>query len=256
VLSAIVSRVRDEHGAVPLVVAYDYHERVWNPPMPLLFQRRFGGENRSIAGPAVRELITAALAGTGLTDASGQPLRFVPHDFRRILITDAIMHGMPPHNAHLVAGHRDITVTMGYKAVYPDEVINGHRAFIARRRGLRPSEEYRTPTDQEWDEFLGHFERRKVSLGTCGRSYATPCIHEHACIRCPLLRPDPAQRARLAQIRDNLVDRIAEAHHEGWLGEVDGLNVSLTAARSKLTQLDDIATRRRDVNIGMPKTRA
>ena len=121
VLSAIISRVRDHNGAVPLVAAYDYHERIWNPPMPLLFQRRFGGEDRPIAGPAVRELITAALAGTGLTDTSGQPLRFVPHDFRRILITDAIMHGMPPHIAQLVAGHRDINVTMGYKAVYPEE---------------------------------------------------------------------------------------------------------------------------------------
>lgn len=254
VLSAIISRVRDQNGAVPLVVAYDYHERIWNPLMPLLFQRRFGGENRPIAGPAVRELITAALAGTGLIDASGQPLRFVPHDFRRILITDAIMHGMPPHIAQLVAGHRDINVTMGYKAVYPEEVINGHRAFLARRRALRPSEEYRTPTDEEWDEFLGHFERRKVSLGTCGRAYATPCIHEHSCIRCPLLRPDPAQRTRLVQIRDNLLARIAEAHTEGWLGEVDGLNVSLAAARNKLAQLDHLTSTRQHINIGMPGT--
>jgi hypothetical protein len=69
---------------------------------------------------------------------------------------------------------------MGYKAVYPEEAINGHRAFIARRRALRPSEEYRTPTDAEWQDFLGHFEHRKVALGTCGRSYATSCIHEHA----------------------------------------------------------------------------
>jgi len=174
VLSTIICRIRDEHGAVPLVVAYDYHERVWNPPAPLLFQRRFGGEHRPITGPAVRELISNALIGSGLTDASGKPVRFVPHDFRRILITDAIMHGMPPHIAQLVAGHRDINVTMGYKAVYPEEVINGHRAFIARRRALRPSEEYRTPTEQEWEEFLGHFEHRKDSLGTCGRSYATP----------------------------------------------------------------------------------
>ena len=66
-------------------------------------------------------------------------------------------------------------------AVYPEEAINGHRAFIARRRALRPTEEYRTPTDAEWQEFLGHFEHRKVSLGTCGRSYATACIHEHSC---------------------------------------------------------------------------
>jgi len=221
--------------------------------MPLLFQRRFSGERRPITGPAIRELITTALAGTRLTDANGQPLRFVPHDFRRILITDAIMHGMPPHIAQLVAGHRDINVTMGYKAVYPEEVITAHHAFIARRRALRPSEEYRTPTEEEWDEFLGHFERRKLSLGTCGRAYGTSCIHEHSCIRCPLLRPDPAQRARLIQIHDNLVDRIAEAHLEGWLGEVDGLNVSLAAVRNKLAQLDNHTTRRPPVQIGMPR---
>ena len=253
VLSAIISRVRDPDGAVPLVASYDYHERVWNPPMPLLFQRNYGGEHRSITGPAIRELITAALASTALTDSTGRPLRFVPHDFRRILITDAIMHGMPPHIAQLVAGHRDINVTMGYKAVYPEEVITAHRAFIARRRALRPSEEYRTPTDEEWDEFLGHFERRKLSLGTCGRAYGTSCIHEHSCIRCPLLRPDPGQRPRLIQIRDNLIDRIAEARTEGWLGEVDGLQVSLNAARNKITQLDARARRRTPVQIRMPR---
>jgi hypothetical protein len=41
-----------------------------------------------------------------------------------------------PHIAQLVAGHRDINTTMGYKAVYPEEVIIGHRAFISRRRAL------------------------------------------------------------------------------------------------------------------------
>ncbi|TWP33036.1 hypothetical protein FGL98_22370 [Leekyejoonella antrihumi] len=39
---------------------------------------------------------------------------------------------------------------------------------------------YRTPTDAEWDEFLGHFELRKVSVGLCGRAFSSPCIHEHA----------------------------------------------------------------------------
>ena len=129
-----------------------------------------------------RSCSTSPWPRTGLTDAAGQPLRFAPHDFRRLLITDAIMHGMPPHIAQLVAGHRDINTTMGYKAVYPEEVINGHRAFIARRRALRPSQEYRTPTDAEWEEFLGHFERRRVALGDCGRAYGTSCIHEHSCL--------------------------------------------------------------------------
>ncbi|GCA97472.1 MULTISPECIES: site-specific integrase [Mycolicibacterium] len=252
VLSAIVCRIRDTDGAVPLVAAYDYHEKVWNPLMPLLFQRHYGGERRPIIPAAVRRLLNAALAKTGLTDTTGQPLRFLPHDFRRIFITDAVLNGMPPHIAQLVVGHRDINTTMGYKAVYPEEVITAHRAFLARRRALRPSDEYRTPTDTEWDEFLGHFEHRKLSLGTCGRAYSTPCIHEHSCLRCPLLRPDPHQRARLIEIRDNLRARIDEARRESWLGEVEGLQISLAGTNQKLAQLDELVTRAATVHLGIP----
>jgi integrase len=253
VLSSIICRIRASDGSVPLVIAYDHHEKVWNPPMPLLFQRTIGLESRPIPIDGIRTLIQGALASTELADANGRPLDFAPHDFRRIFTTEAIMNGMPPHIAQLILGHRDINTTMGYKAVYPEEAINGHRAFIARRRTLRPSEEYRTPTDQEWDEFLGHFERRKVALGDCGRAYATSCIHEHSCVRCPLLRPDPEQRPRLVDIRDNLVARIAEAKREGWFGEAEGLQASLTAASAKLTQLDGIITRRATaVSLDMP----
>jgi hypothetical protein len=221
--------------------------------MPLLLQRRIGTENRPITADAVRTLLDSALAHAGLADQSGQPLKFLPHDFRRLFITDAVMNGMPPHIAQLVAGHRDVNTTMGYKAVYPEEVINGHRAFIARRRAVRPGEEYRTPTDEEWEEFLGHFERRKVALGECGRAYSSPCIHEHSCIRCPLLRVDPGQRPRLEEVRDNLTVRIAEAQREGWLGEAEGLRVSLAAAEAKLVQVDGLVARRREaVSLGMP----
>jgi len=244
VLGAVLRRARDEAGAVPLVVAYDIHERRWNPPMPLLFQHRVGMENMAFGTAAIRKLIQPALNDTGITDASGNPLSFVPHDFRRLFVTEAVLNGMPPHIAQLLCGHHDINTTMGYKAVYPEEVINNHRAFIARRRALRPSEEYRTPTEDEWEEFLGHFERRKVALGDCGRAYATPCIHEHACLRCPLLRPDPAQRPRLVEIRRNLGERITEAQHNRWAGEAEGLKVSLAAANAKLAQLDGLAARR------------
>jgi hypothetical protein len=141
---------------------------------------------------------------------------------------------------------------MGYKAVYPAETIEAHRAFIARRRATRPSEEYRTPTDDEWDAFLAHFEKRKVAIGTCARAFGTPCIHEHACVRCSLLRPDPAQRDRLVEIHDNLTARIAEAEREGWVGEVEGLQVSLAGAEDKLAQLDRRAHRHANVHLGMP----
>ena len=252
-LSTIVARIRGGQPHVPLVVSYDKNERVYNPPMPLLFQWRRRLENRPVTETSLRSYLDHALTALGVKDAGGHPMRYTFHDFRRLFITDAIMHGMPPHIAQLVAGHRDINTTMGYKAVYPEEVINGHRAFIARRRALRPSEEYRTPTDEEWAEFIGHFEHRKVSVGDCGRSYDTPCIHEHSCLRCPLLRPDPAARPRLVQIRDNLIARIAEAESHRWLGEAEGLKVSLAGARAKLAQMDQITARRsQTVQLGIP----
>ncbi|MEU9243577.1 hypothetical protein [Streptomyces sp. NPDC048385] len=76
--------------------------------------------------------------------------------------------------------------------------------------------------------------------------------HEHACVRCSMLRPDPAQRARLAEIRDNLLARILEAEREGWLGEMEGLEISLAGAQDKLAQLDAEKTRQRTTDLGMP----
>jgi Phage integrase family len=255
VLAAIIHRIRAGKPSLPLVVSYDIHERVWNPPMPLLFQHRHGVENRPITVHGIRALLGAAITATGLADAEGRPLHYTPHDFRRIFITDAIINGMPPHIAQLVAGHRAITTTMGYKAVYPEEVINAHRAFIARRRATRPGEEYRVPTDAEWDEFLGHFERRRVALGDCGRAYGTSCVHEHSCLRCSLLRADPARRHRIAEIRDNLLARIAEAEREGWLGEAEGLKISLAGAEQKLAQIDERARRAATIHLGIPAFR-
>ncbi|MFD4630927.1 integrase [Streptomyces sp. NPDC058284] len=167
-------------------------------------------------------------------------------------MTEAIMNGLPPHIAQVLCGHRSLDTTMGYKAIYPAETIEAHRAFIARRRASRPSEEYRTPTEEEWDAFLAHFEKRKVSIGTCGRAFSTPCVHEHACVRCSLLRPDPAQRGRLEEIRENLVARIAEAEREGWLGEVEGLRVSLAGAEDKLAHMDRQTSGGTAIDLGMP----
>jgi hypothetical protein len=57
VLSAIVSRIRRPDGAIPLVAAYDIRERLWNPPLPLLFQCSIGSENRAYTPTAIRKLV-------------------------------------------------------------------------------------------------------------------------------------------------------------------------------------------------------
>jgi hypothetical protein len=71
-----------------------------------------------------------------------------------------------------------------------------------------------------------------------------------------MLRIDPDQRHRLVEIIHNLTDRIAEARLNGWLGEVQGLQVNLTAANNKITALDRL---RRDQTphtaLGLPQIR-
>jgi hypothetical protein len=77
VLSAIICRIRDGKGAVPLVRARDYHEHIWLPPAPLLFQRRTRAENHRIARERISDLLDQALARTGLIDqADGTPLHY------------------------------------------------------------------------------------------------------------------------------------------------------------------------------------
>ena len=45
-----------------------------------------------------------------------------------------------------------------------------------------PARNTAPPATTNGQNCLGHFERRKVAVGDCGRSYATPCIHEHSCL--------------------------------------------------------------------------
>jgi hypothetical protein len=68
-----------------------------------------------------------------------------------------------------------------------------------------------------------------------------------------MMRIDPRQRARLVEIIHNLDERITEARHNGWLGEVQGLRTSLDAARKKLVALDRTSGPRPSVaDLGLP----
>lgn len=172
-------------------------------------------------------LTTDAAALAGLRDVDDQPLRFTPHDFRRLFATDAVNGGLPIHIAAKLLGHLALNTTRGYVAVYPEQVVRHYQAHLARRRASRPPEEYRAPTEEEWAEFAKHFRRRRMGLGDCYRPYGTACPHQHACVRCPMLRMDPAQLPRLLQIEQNTVELLTEAREHGWEGETAGLEETL-----------------------------
>lgn len=239
VLASVVKRLRDNNnGQIPLVARYDLHEKVTNPPLPHLFQRKKGHRPGVISAMIVRRMLTDAIARTGIRDNTGKPLIYTPHDFRRMFTTEAVSGGLPVHIAAKLLGHHDLSTTQSYLAVFQDELIRTYRAFLDQRRARRPSEEYREPTDAEWAEFQQHFALRRVELGDCGRPYGSGCQHEHACVRCPMLRIDPRQKPRLQEIILNLTERISEAKANGWRGEVEGLTTSRTAAENKLAALN------------------
>jgi hypothetical protein len=170
--------------------------------------------------------------GRALRDADG-PVRFTPHDFRRLFTTELVGSGLPLHIAASLLGHLSLDTTRGYTAVFPEHVIAAHEAAIERRRELRPDGELRSATSNEWAEFEQHFLLRKVALGSCHRPYGTPCVHEHACTRCRFLRVDPAQLGRIEDMTANAEARLAEAREKVWLGEVAALEESLSHLRRR-----------------------
>jgi hypothetical protein len=55
--------------------------------------------------------------------------------------------------------------------------------------------------------------------------------------------------------RGHLLDRLAEAYEQGWLGEVAAIEASLAAADQKLTAMRRLAAKHTIVRLGMPDFR-
>jgi hypothetical protein len=186
VLATIITRLRNQNGGtVPLTCRYDEHEAVTAPPLPHLFQRRLGWRWQLFSHRKISQLLNQTLARAGICDATGQPLRYTPHDFRRMFATEAVNSGLPVHIVARLLGHANINTSQAYLAVFDDELVRTYQAFLAKRRAQRPEAEHHEASDEQWREFQQHFHTRKLELGTCGRPYGTPCRHEHA----PLTEP-------------------------------------------------------------------
>lgn len=237
-LARIVARVKDDTGKIPLLERYDPHQRELSPPLPHLFQRRRSGGTTMFSAVGLREVLNRAVDRAGLRDIDGSPLHLSPHDYRRIFATDAVSGGLPIHIAAKVLGHIDLNTTQGYTAVYPQDVIRHMQNHLARRRAGRPSEEYREPSLAEWNEFEQHFGKRTMELGHCRRPYAAPCVHEHACLRCPMMEISHEMKPRLIDIQIGVRNRLQTAKDQGWFGEVEACELNLTHIRAKLEQVE------------------
>lgn len=79
-------------------------------------------------------------------------------------------------------------------------------------------------------------------------------MSEHACIRCPMLSINPKMLPRLDEIEQDVLARRARALAEGWRGEVEGLDLTLTFLRGKRRQTQRFHAG--PVYLGLPAPRA
>jgi hypothetical protein len=152
------------------------------------------------------------------------------------MATDLVNNGLPIHIGAALLGHFNLETTRGYVAVFDEDVIHHYQQYLERRRQMRPADEYRPATNEEWQEFELHFDKRKVELGNCGRPYGTPCAHEHSCIRCPMLHVHAHALPRLDLIETDLLTRRQRATDEHWLGEIEGIDLTLAHLARKRQQ--------------------
>jgi len=116
------------HGTIPLLRRLDRSERVFSP------RCHSCSSITSAPAPATSSL-TAPSASTsprppprpGVRDSDGTLLRPTPHDFRRLYLTELVANKLPVHIAAQPAGHRSLTTTQGYVAVYPQDVFEAER---------------------------------------------------------------------------------------------------------------------------------
>ncbi|MFC8670790.1 tyrosine-type recombinase/integrase [Streptomyces sp. NPDC057199] len=252
-VAQIIRRLTRNGQAIPLLTRYDGHEKIWSEAMPFLFQRQIGTVRGVIAPATVLNMIGRSCEEIAETNPAFTGTKFTPHDFRRLFATDIINGGLPIHIGAALLGHLNLQTTQGYVAVFAEDIVKHYQEFLNHRRDLRPEGEYVDVTPEEWGEFEEHFDKRKVELGNCARPYGSPCQHEHACIRCPMLQVNPKMLTRLTELEQDLLQRRQRAEAEGWLGEIDGIDMTLTFLRTK--QADAARTARRPVDLGLPRPR-
>ncbi|MFF3252716.1 tyrosine-type recombinase/integrase [Actinacidiphila glaucinigra] len=255
VVASVIRRHTRTGRPIPLVSRYDAHDKQWSAPMPFLFQRQNGTTPAVFSTAAIQEMISRRGEALAESHPGFRGLKFTPHDFRRIFATELVNSGLPIHIGAALLGHINIQTTRGYVAVFDEDVIRHYQAHLHQRRQVRPVDEYRETTKDEWAEFDEHFDRRKVELGSCGRPYGTPCQQEHACIRCPMFHINPKMLSRLEELEADLLARLHRAEGEGWVGEIEGINLTLRFLRAKREDTER-RVRRPAVDLGIPSPRS
>jgi integrase len=176
---------------------------------------------RRLGQTRIRQGLSDAVAGAGLTRPDGQPLRVVAHQLRHTWATELANAGMSMQALMTLLGHRSAEMTTRYarlaspalKAAY--DQANGK---IARRIPLAVAGRPAIPDHVEW--LASEVLKTRVAHGYCSRELAAEaCAYANICETCPnfVTTPDFAA-ALVAQVGDIRHLR-QDAEDRGWTSE-------------------------------------
>lgn len=253
-IAAIIRRHTRNRRTIPLVSRWDPYDKTWSTRLPFLFQRKHGSTPGVMSPASITHRLRQRCAELADRHSEFRGVRFTPHDFRRLFATNLVNHGLPIHIGAALLGHLNLQTTRGYVAVFNDDLIRHYARFLEERRLRRPAEEYRPATEAEWVEFEEHFASARSNSAPAADRMALHANTSTHVIRCPMLHVDPKMLARLDELEGDLLARRDRAQAEGWLGELEGLDLTLSFLRQKREQ----AQRKRgpEILLGLPTRRS
>ena len=162
--------------------------------------------------------------------------------------------GCPIHIGAALLGHLNLQTTQGYVAVFAEDVVAHYQEYLTHRRSLRPDRGVRPGQPRGMGGVRGALRQAQGRARQLRSSLRNALQHEHACIRCPMLQVNPKMLPRLAELEKDLLLRRKRAEEEQWLGEVEGIDATLTFLRAK--QADAARLFKRPViDLGLPTSR-
>ena len=250
VIAAIIRRHTRDQPTIPLVTRFDPHDKLTSSPHPFLFQRVVGPRREVFSSTAVVHILGQLCAELAEHRREFAEAKFTPHDFRRLLATDLVNSGLPIHIGAALLGHLDLETTRGYVAVFEEDLVRHYQAHLARRRTLRPDHEYRPASDSGVARVRGALRQAQGRTRQL-RAALRNSLSARARVRqVSRLQIDPKMLPRLDELEEDLTLRRARATHEGWLGEIEGIDLTLTFLRQKREQAQ--RHRHTTVLLGLP----
>lgn len=184
----------------------------------------FCEHGRRLGKHRLSEGLNAAVAGAGLTDPAGAPLRVTLHQLRHTFGTSLVNAGINLPALMALLGHVTPEMTLRYAKLSSPTIRDAYTTAMTKVKGRRPiftipaGRTTAIPAKIDWlhTEML----KTRVAHGFCSRDpIAGACAYANICEQCDNFVPDSEQRDLLADQLADVTTLRADAEQRGWASE-------------------------------------